>query len=74
MIYSAAIWRHARQSGAYARAVTDIVLHLTKFVAEVTASGLGLEEWLLKRKLKSSITPEEAEQWRMGLEQNVACK
>jgi len=65
MIYSAAIWRHARQSGAYARAVTGIVLHLTKFAAEVIASGLGVEEWLLKRKLNSSITPEEAEQWHM---------
>lgn len=65
MIYSAAIWRHARQSGAYARAVTDTVLHLTKFAAEVTASGLGMEEWLLKQKLNSSLTPEEADQWRM---------
>jgi hypothetical protein len=63
MIFSAAIWRHARQSGAYARAVTDIALHLTKFAAEVMASGLGMEEWLLKRKLNSPITPEEAEQW-----------
>jgi len=65
MIYSAAIWRHARQSGAYARAVTDIFLHLTKFAAEVTASGVGAEEWLLKQKLNSSLTPEEAEQWHM---------
>jgi len=65
MIYSAAIWRHAQQSGAYARAVTDIFLHLTKFAAEVTASGVGAEEWLLKQKLNSSLTPEEAEQWHM---------
>ena len=65
MIYSAAIWRHARQSGAYARAVKDIFLHLTKFAAEVTASGVGAEEWLLKQKLNSSLTPEEAKQWRM---------
>lgn len=65
MIYSAAILRHARLSGAYARAVTDIFLHLTKFAAEVTASGVGAEEWLLKQKLNSSLTPEEAEQWHM---------
>jgi glycosyltransferase involved in cell wall biosynthesis len=64
MIFSAAIWRHARQSGAYARAVTDIALHFTKFSAEVIASGLGMEEWLLKRKLNSPITSVEAEQWR----------
>jgi len=65
MIYSAAIWRHARRSGAYVRAVTDIALHLTKFAAEVAAVGLGAEEWLLKQKLNSSLTPEEVEQWHM---------
>lgn len=64
MIYSAAIWRHARQSGAYARAVTNIARHFAKFTAEVMASALGMEEWLIKRKLNSPIKTEEAEHWR----------
>jgi len=65
MIYSAAIWRHAQRSGAYTRAVTGIALQLTKFVADVAATGVGAEEWLLKQKLNSSLASEEAEQWRM---------
>jgi hypothetical protein len=65
IIYSAAIWQHARQSGAYARSVTGIVLHLAKFAAEVKASGLGMEERLRKRKLNPSLAPEETERWRM---------
>lgn len=65
MIYSAAIWRHARQSGTYARAVMDTALQLAKFAADAVATGLGAEEWLLKQKLISPLTPEEAEQWRM---------
>jgi glycosyltransferase involved in cell wall biosynthesis len=64
MIFSAAIWRHAQQSGAYARAATDIALQLAKFAADAIATGLGSEEWLLKQKLNSSLAPEEAEQWR----------
>ena len=65
MIYSAAIWRNARRSGAYARAVTGIALQITKFVADVVATGVGAEEWLLKQKLNSSLVSEEAEQWRI---------
>jgi glycosyltransferase involved in cell wall biosynthesis len=63
-LFSRAIWRHAQQSGAYARAVTDIALQLAKFAADAVATGLGAEEWLLKQKLISPLTPEEAAQWR----------
>ena len=65
LIYSHAIWRHARQSGTYVRMAIDIGLHFVKFAAEVAAAGLGAEEWLLKQKLLSSLTPEEAARWRM---------
>jgi glycosyltransferase involved in cell wall biosynthesis len=63
-LFSRAIWRHAQQSGAYARAVTDIALQLAKFAADAVATGLGAEEWLLKQKLISPLTPDEAAQWR----------
>jgi hypothetical protein len=43
----------------------DIALQLAKFAADAVATGLGAEEWLLKQKLISPLTPEEAEQWRM---------
>ncbi len=62
-LYSRAIWQHARHSGAYARAVSGILLHFSKVAAEIAATGLGAEEWLLKRKLPP-LTPEEAAQWR----------
>jgi len=62
-LYSRAIWRHARRSGAYARSVAGILLHFSKAAAEIAATGLGAEEWLLKRKLPS-LTPEDAAQWR----------
>jgi len=63
-LYSRAVWRHARYSGAYARAAAGSLLHFSKVAAEIAAIGLGAEEWLLKRKLPSSLTPEKAARWR----------
>jgi glycosyltransferase involved in cell wall biosynthesis len=65
VLYSRVIWRHARQSGTYGPAVTDIALHFSKSAAELVATGFGAEEWLLKQKLNSSWTPEETAQWNM---------
>lgn len=63
MLYSRAVWKHARQSGGQTYAVAQIALHFTKLATETAAMSFGAEEWLLKQKLES-LTPEEATRWR----------
>ena len=64
IVYSRAVWRQARQSGDYPRAAAGIALHFVKYATEVAVSGVGAEQWLLRRKYRQSPSAEETAQWR----------
>jgi glycosyltransferase involved in cell wall biosynthesis len=64
MLFSRAVWQHARRSKDQARAAAQIMVNLGKFAAETAAIGLGAEEWLLKQKFVSLLTREETTRWR----------
>lgn len=64
LTYSRIIWRHARQSGAFARAAAEIGIHFVKFIPEIAAIIIGVDEWLLKQKFLFSMTLEETARWR----------
>ena len=64
VIFSKAIWRDAKCSGRYAQAATEIALHFARFGLEAAAITLGAEEWWLRQKLRSSLTPEQINRWQ----------
>ena len=64
LLFSRAVWRHARKSGAQARAAVQIAKQLAKFTAEVGAVGAGAEEWLSRRKFGVSLDPDDVRRWQ----------
>lgn len=64
ILFSRALWRHAGESGTKRRAIAQMAKHIAIFAADMAAIGLRAEEWLLRQKVGTTLTDDEAAQWR----------